>query len=347
MEQNQPVAPGGNLADIQAQNAAAAALNANARRNNLKTANGHIDDTNSPISRTGTPNTYAGQMLYHSLDEHHLQQPLAGFGLGAPGNGHPHSPLNGEGMPQTQEELLAINSGLKTRVDELEVINDLIQRRLQHYETYGNAPAPPTGLEGSHEAEVQLRAQIDALAASEAQLRSQLEESHRRENNLKRRLDEMELELNEVRQHLVIHEGDRDAKRPRLEDTLALDADGGLKPETMADLASAAGAVADGPSEPSAEISTDVTIESHADVTIESHAEPPVEAPIDVPIEAAVHGPAEPTAEAPAEPSAELTAEQAVETLADQPAEVPVEAPATEAQAEAPLMDEALESTVS
>ncbi|KAF3767386.1 hypothetical protein M406DRAFT_231078, partial [Cryphonectria parasitica EP155] len=212
----QAIANEANVADIQAQNAAAAALSV--RRTAQKPGNGHIDDTNSPISRTTTPNMYAGHMLYHGMDDHHLQQPLAGFGLGGPGNGRAPSPLNGEGVPQTQEELLALNSGLKTRVDELEVINDLIQRRLQHYEAFGTGAAAAAGLvDGSHENEVQLRAQLDALAASEAQLRSQLDESHRRENNLKRRLDEVELELKDVKESLEAHENGR-AKKIRLDE---------------------------------------------------------------------------------------------------------------------------------
>lgn len=167
---------------------------------------------------------YTGHMLYHGLDDHHLQQPLSGFGVPGPGNGRAPSPLNGEGVPQTHEEMLALNSGLKTRIDELEVINDLIQRRLQHYETYGTGAAPATGaglVDGGHDAaqlEAQLRAQIDALAGSEAQLRSQLEESHRRENAMKRRLDEMEQELKEAKESVDTHENGR-AKKLRLTET--------------------------------------------------------------------------------------------------------------------------------
>lgn len=218
-DQNQPVALDSNLADIQAQNAAAAALNASVRRPPQKPGNGHLDD-HSPISRAATPNMYAGHMLYQGLDDHHLQQPLGGFGAGAAGNGAP-SPLNGEAVPQTPEELLALNSGLKTRIDELEVINDLIQRRLQHYEAYGSGPSAGAGLvEGGHEAaqlEAQLRAQVDALSVTEAQLRSQLDESHRRENNLKRRLDEMELELKDTKESLEAYDNGR-AKKPRLDE---------------------------------------------------------------------------------------------------------------------------------
>lgn len=275
-DQNQPVAPDANLADIQVQNAAAAALNASVRRPNQKPGNGHLDD-NSPISRSATPNMYTGHMLYQGLEDHHLQQPLAGFGTGAPGNGT--SALNGEAVPQTPEELLAVNSGLKTRIDELEVINDLIQRRLQHYETYGPGPNPGTGLvEGGHDttqAEAQLRAQIDALSATEAQLRSQLDESHRRENNLKRRLDEMELELNDAKESLEAHENGR-AKKPRLEEPVQDEAVTGL--EALTEVV-----------KPEAEIPIDAPAPAPAEVAAEALAESSVpEAQAEAPMEDAL-----------------------------------------------------------
>lgn len=152
---------------------------------------------------------YGNHMMYHGMDDHHLQQPLADFGVDA--NGNAHSPMNGDAI-QTPNQLLAVNSGLKTRVDELEVINDLIQRRLQHYETYGPSGNNEEGLVVA----ANLRAQVEALQQSEAQLRSQLEESHRRENAMKRRLDEMELELNALQTTQDPDNGR--AKRPRLEE---------------------------------------------------------------------------------------------------------------------------------
>lgn len=226
--------------EMKKKNAAAAALGV--RRTSQKPGNGHIDDTNSPISRTATPNMYTGHMLYHGLDEHHLQQPLSGFGVPGPGNGRAPSPMNGEGVPQTPEELLALNSGLKTRIDELEVINDLIQRRLQHYETYGTGAAPAAGaglVDGGHDAaqaeaqQQQLRAQIDALAVSEQQLRSQLDESHRRENAMKRRLDEMEQELKEAKESADTLENGR-AKKLRMTETGEGEAE--FKDEPMAEV---------------------------------------------------------------------------------------------------------------
>lgn len=303
MIQNQPVAPDATFADIQAQNAAAAALNASVRRPNQKPGNGHLDD-NSPISRSATPNMYTGHMLYQGLEDHHLQQPLAGFGTGAPGNGT--SPLNGDPVPQTPEELLALNSGLKTRIDELEVINDLIQRRLQHYETYGTGPNPGAGLvEGGHDptqAEVQLRAQVDALSATEAALRSQLDESHRRENNLKRRLDEMELELKDAKESLEAYEGDR-AKKPRLEEPVS-----DIQDEALTGLEALTEVV-----KPEAEILQDAPA-----------AEPAAEPIIEPAIEPATEPPTAPTP-TPVEVAAEALAESSVP-------EAQIEAPIEEAQ---------------
>lgn len=311
-QQNQAVASDSNVADLQAQNAAAAALGV--RRTSQKAGNGHIDDTNSPISRTATPNMYAGHMLYHGLDEHHLQQPLSGFGVG-PGNGRVPSPMNGEGVPQTQEELLALNSGLKTRIDELEVINDLIQRRLQHYETYGTGagPAAGNGLDGHDvaQAEAQLRAQVEALSASEAQLRSQLDESHRRENSMKRRLDEMELELKEAKESLEFHDNGR-AKKMRMTETS--DAVSALKDEFLAE------APVDSAAEISTELPADVAQEIAPEVAPESVPEPATEAAPETATEAVT----------------ESATEAAPEAVTDGPVDAPQEA-ATEAPMEAPM----------
>jgi GATA-binding protein, other eukaryote len=315
--QNQATASDSNVADLQAQNAAAAALGV--RRTSQKVGNGHLDDTNSPISRTTTPSMYAGHMLYHGLDEHHLQQPLSGFGVPGSGNGRVPSPMNGEGVPQTSEELLAMNSGLKTRIDELEVINDLIQRRLQHYETYGTGagPAAGNGLEGHDvaQAEAQLRAQVEALSASEAQLRSQLEESHRRENSMKRRLDEMELELKEAKEALEVHDNGR-AKKMRMTETS--DPVSVLKDEFLAEP----------PADTTTQISTDLPTEIAPEIALESAPEP-------------VPEPAAETAPEPApEPATEAATEVAPEVVSDVPVEAPQEAPAEapiEAAVEAPM----------
>lgn len=335
-DQNLPVAPDGNVADIQAQNAAAAALNASVRRPTQRPGNGHIDDANSPIPRTTTPNMYTNHMLYHGLDDHHMQQPLGGLGLGAPGNGHAHSPLNGEAVPQTQEELVALNSGLKTRVDELEVINDLIQRRLQHYEVYG-AGQPAAGLvEGGHDAEVQLRAQVDTLTASESQLRSQLDESHRRENNLKRRLDEMELELKDAKESLEAYENGR-AKRPRLEEPDHFGSE--IKQDILPE------AALEAPLETAVEASVEAPVDAPSEAPAEAPVEAPVEAPAEAPAEVPAEVPVETSIDAPVEAAVEATGEAPTDANVEAPAEAPAEISVAEAQEDAPMMEDSLQVT--
>ena len=52
-------------------------------------------------------------------------------------DGQPISPMNGErgiDAPQTKEQLIAHNSSLKTRVSELEFINELFRGRLSQLE---------------------------------------------------------------------------------------------------------------------------------------------------------------------------------------------------------------------
>jgi len=129
------------------------------------------------------------------------------------------SPLNGDrsDAPQTQEQLLAIESSLKTRVAELEVINDFMQRRLAQYEQYGHTPQDGQD-PNQQSSDSQLRTQLEALTQSDSVLRVELDESHRRENMLKRRLDELEAELKEVKDRLDAQDGGRPAKKPRLEE---------------------------------------------------------------------------------------------------------------------------------
>ncbi|KAJ9154810.1 GATA type zinc finger protein asd-4 [Pleurostoma richardsiae] len=213
-KQSLPATTDPNATDAQAQ--AAAALGA--RRASQKSANGHVDGSHSPVSRTATPNMYNAHLpLYHGVEDPQLQaQSLPGFAVSAPSPGRAPSPLNGERLdvPQTHEQILAANSSLKTRVSELEVINDFIRGRLEQLETY-----QATQREGAEpsQAEAQLRAQLEATTKSETELRAQLEDSHRRENNLKRRLDELEVELKETKDSLEAYESGR-AKKLRVAD---------------------------------------------------------------------------------------------------------------------------------
>lgn len=142
----------------------------------LPVFNGHMDDYHH---------------LNHSpnLPPMHLQH--------QPTPGRSASPLNEhQQMAQTQEQLIADNSSLKTRVSELEVINELFRGRVQQLE----------------QDEANARRGEEMRRASESTLMARLEESQRRENQLKRRLDDLERELHETK------EGAPPAKKMRVAD---------------------------------------------------------------------------------------------------------------------------------
>lgn len=195
-------------------NPAAAAAAQAARRASQKSINGHPVDDNSPVSRTGTPNVYHPHLpIDHNLEYQFQAQQIPGFGVPTASPGRAPSPMNGEHMPQTHEQLLAANASLKTRVSELEVIQELYRGRLHQLETEENIrqASEPGKLEA------QLRAQIDAMGEAHQQLQKELEESHRRENMLKRRLDELEVELKDVKEALESQDNGRH-KKIRLDD---------------------------------------------------------------------------------------------------------------------------------
>jgi GATA-binding protein len=123
-----------------------------------------------------------------SLAPHHLRQP-------SPGRSESSMNLD---VAQTYEQLIAANASLKTRVSELEVINELFRGRVTQLE----------------QDEQNARRGEEMRRISENALRQNLEESQRRENQLKRRLDDQELELNELREAA----GPR-AKKMRLDNT--------------------------------------------------------------------------------------------------------------------------------
>jgi GATA-binding protein len=195
-------------------NVTAAALAAVRKASQQKAANGHGHPTDSPISRTGTPNMYDPHLtaLHQDMNQFNSdglpQYPLPG------GSPHNDSPTNGEqqhlDIPQTHEQLIAANSSLKTRVSELDLINELYRGRL-------------TQLEQDSQNADNLRHNADMAAKDAAtermqreEIQRQLEESHRRENLFKRRLDEMELENQELKTKLEQMESDRHAKKPKL-----------------------------------------------------------------------------------------------------------------------------------
>ena len=96
--------------------------------------------------------------IYHTLDDQFQAQQLAAFSVNGAPDGRAASPLNGERL-QSHDQLEAMNSQLKTRVSELEVIQELYRGRLQQLEEEEK-------LRQSQEAgkiEAQLRAEINML----------------------------------------------------------------------------------------------------------------------------------------------------------------------------------------
>lgn len=144
-------------------------------------ANGN-DGIDSAMSRNGTPTMYNNSLSSFMVDNAYQVSAFNGDGHSGAMNGD----RNSDGS-QTQEQLIALNSSLKTRVSELEFINELFRGRLSQLEQQEAA--------NRHEQELTGADQAQTIQLSEAQLRDQLQDSHRRENNLKRRLDELELEL--------------------------------------------------------------------------------------------------------------------------------------------------------
>ncbi|KAI6351624.1 hypothetical protein MCOR25_009827 [Pyricularia grisea] len=222
-QQMQALAGANGALDAQTQaSIAGAALGA--RRASQKSTNGHIEGFE---------------------DGQYPANVLPGFGL--PGSSDQSALLNGE-MPQTPEQLLAAISSFKTRVSELEVINDFLERRLLTYDSYGGQPHD--GQDGGvGQGDAQLRSQVESLTQSESQLRTELEqaraeteqlrfkadeadqlraeaeqlraeleESHRRENMMKRRLEDVELENKLLNNVPEVEDDGRPFKRPRIEE---------------------------------------------------------------------------------------------------------------------------------
>lgn len=138
---------------------------------------------------------------FNGLEDHYSHQSptLPPMHIRHPSPGRSASPLNGaQGLevPQTYEQLVAQNSSLKTRVSELEVINELFRGRVTQLE----------------QDESNARRGEEMRRESEQSLIGRLEESQRRENQLKRRLDDVERELTESK------EGQPRAKKMRVAD---------------------------------------------------------------------------------------------------------------------------------
>ncbi|KAK6210447.1 hypothetical protein LQW54_006194 [Pestalotiopsis sp. IQ-011] len=217
---------------MHAHDAATAAALAAVRRTSQHKMNGHPDD--SPVSRTGTPMYDPNLAMYtNGVDGHQYQSPgLPQYAMPPGGSpGHDPTAANGDGHPdmaETREQLIATNSSLKTRVSELEVINELYRGRLTQLETDSqNADNFRHQAEESMKAEAHERQMREDLQRKQEDTQRQLEDSHRRENIFKRRMDEMEQELKEAQDKIKQFEEtaaaadsdtDRPAKRPRVEE---------------------------------------------------------------------------------------------------------------------------------
>ncbi|KAF2258710.1 hypothetical protein CC78DRAFT_98870 [Lojkania enalia] len=154
------------------------------RRTSGKMSSGLSDRSQSPISRTGTPNlshpsNIAPQHMFdgalHSDAFHSPSLPQFNIRHPSPGS---TSSINGSHLepPLTYDALAAQNTSLRTRVSELEVINDLFRGRVTELE----------------QSEQEARRLEMGARDTEAQLRAELDETRQREADLKRRLEELE-----------------------------------------------------------------------------------------------------------------------------------------------------------
>jgi len=150
---------------------------------------------------------FNGHLEDHHFNHHHSPN-LAPMHLQRqPSPGRSASPMNGSAnlaIPQSIEQLIAENSSLKTRVSELEVINELFRGRVTQLE----------------QDEANARRGEEMRRDSENVLINRLEESQRRENQLKRRLDDVEREKTGLERELaeVKENGPPHAKKMRVAD---------------------------------------------------------------------------------------------------------------------------------
>lgn len=114
-------------------------------------------------------------------------------------------------VPQTYEGLLAVNTSLKTRVSELELINGLFRGRVSELEQSDAAAR---------------RAEMIARE-SEARARRELEEALRMVDDLKRRVSELEQQLGERSGSISAPNGNGEpaTKKIRLSDVVDYQAD--------------------------------------------------------------------------------------------------------------------------
>lgn len=162
----------------------------------------------SPQSRAGTPLPLTSHIAPPSIFEslvNHADNSVVGSPSPLPGLNcfnHPSpgstSSLHDRHLDQsapTLDNLMSANSKLKTRVAELELVNDLFRSRVNELE----------------QSEANARQKEITGREVEAQLRVYLSEGSKREEDLKRKLEETEREINELR-------GDHQRKKVRVSD---------------------------------------------------------------------------------------------------------------------------------
>ena len=167
----------------------------------------------NPPSRTQTPSAthpsnIAPQHVFDgvSLSEHAFQSPaLSASHLRNPSPGSAASGADrGFDIPQTYDGVVQAMTSLRTRVSELEVINDLYRSEVSQYHHGQGSGALKPNVSGGGSGSGETAHQED-----ESSLRQQLQESHQRESDLRRRVEELESENADLRS------GHRPSKKAR------------------------------------------------------------------------------------------------------------------------------------
>lgn len=151
-------------------------------------SSGHSDRSNSPVSRTETPGF--GSMHAHNSNiapQHMFDSVTLGDSMNS-SSGLPSRQMRQPSpsavdrqldSPHTYESLLALNTSLKTRVSELEFVNELFRGRVTELE----------------QSDASARRSEMIVRDSEVRLRRSLEDAQRREEDLKRRISDLERQL--------------------------------------------------------------------------------------------------------------------------------------------------------
>lgn len=182
-------------------------------RGSRKGSAGPSDRSNSPVSRTNTPgfqhhSNIAPQHMFDSvtLSDHSFNPSAAvlpSLHLHNPSLSSTSSPNERHlETPQTYEGLLAANTSLKTRISELELINELFRGRVAELE----------------QSDAAARRSEMIVRDSESRLSQSLEEARRREEGLKRRIGELEQAL--IDRELLQGTSEPHAKKIRLSDVV-------------------------------------------------------------------------------------------------------------------------------